>query len=188
MRVAQFVLIAFRVPVLLSLAACSSSLNWARDRYDDVRDIADFKFGTGCAGGGVKVEAAILSSGLGFNERGRVRESFGRLSYLYSPRFYHFVIVGIDGCGIRAGPEDPNERTVFLVLLKSPEGIRPSVQRYRFGGEIIIPGVTVGAYLNGGELVDCLLGFFGIDLARDDGVPRSTIEIGESDSEPLFMP
>jgi hypothetical protein len=45
----------------------------------------------------------------------------------------------------------------------------PMRQRRRFGFEILLPLVTGGLYLNGGEIGDSFVGFSTIDIAGDDG-------------------
>ena len=38
----------------------------------------------------------------------------------------------------------------------------------RFGGEVLIPGIDLGLYLNVGELADFFCGIFGLDIAGDE--------------------
>jgi hypothetical protein len=47
----------------------------------------------------------------------------------------------------------------------------PWHQRFRFGGELWLPWVTFGLFLNPVEIIDLLGGIAGLDLCEDDGLP-----------------
>ena len=67
------------------------------------------------------------------------------------------------------GPFETN-----VLCVGRPYHDRPRISRFRVGAEILVPSLQVGGYLNLGELLDFLVGWFGFDPAVDLGELRGT--------------
>lgn len=178
---------ALRTILVLALTAallpgCGSFGTYAKDRIMDLSDIVDVKYGGTLQDGlpvgvGAKFEASsYVGGGLGLAAIPHSREWYGRRSVVsYEGYFVHALILGWDGGQIPL--DDGVDATdwyqvVLPVNLSAIDHPRspPMLQRWRFGGELIVPLVMGGLYLNFGELVDFFAGFGKVDLAGDDGV------------------
>lgn len=123
-----------------------------------------------------------------------------RSTIMQSKYFVHFGIGGVDGGkGAEGWPNDDEpfgdakERADVNVLFANITALRdhniaprgedgpevsdlwninapPSLDRWRFGGEFVIPLIHFGIYLNLGEIVDFIGGWVTWDPAYDDGV------------------
>lgn len=166
---------------LVACVGCASVGPYLSHRAWDFTDIVDVKYGT-ALGLGAKVEATMyLGLGLGIADQPRVREWFGRLSdERENGGFAYFLLGGGEGAAFHGTPGLDSFHVllvdVFLLSEDSTGGIFggwPSVmERWRFGGEVLIPFAQFGLYLNVGELVDFTLGLAGLDIAEDDGVSK----------------
>ncbi len=67
-------------------------------------------------------------------------------------------------------PDDNTCGTILFVNLRQAK--LPLVSRFRLGGEIILPYLWGGLYLNLGELADFVCGLTTLDIAGDDGMPK----------------
>lgn len=168
MRTATLLLALFTP---LSLTSCAVG-RYAQNRGCDLLDIFDFKAGYGGLGLGAKAQASeYLKTGFGFGEVYEVAEFYGRHKDRYRMMFYHGLIAGFDG------PEMPGagveaDWDLFFVG-NPPDGVAP-LDRARFGGEIVLPGVNFGFFLNLGQIADFLAGIVGFDPAQDDELPIGT--------------
>lgn len=191
--------------LLLGLALLPVGCAYARDRLLDLSDVIDPKIGTGI-GVGAKVEISeYLGVGVGVGVNAYLREWYGRRSYeTYGDKFVHLGAFGQDGgmWGLAddAGVRRRAETYALLINLTAvadhvgrydvfgysdawvlPEGyeVPPLYTRWRVGGEIMIPALSFGLYLNLGELADFLLGLGRIDFAGDDGMSKAdTFSLG----------
>jgi len=180
--------------VLLGLLLALTSCQYAKHRGLDATDIVDVKYGV-ALGLGAKAEATVyMGAGGGIGVLGYTREWFGRRSYVApGSGFVHLLVVGGDG-GHPGKPWTGRlEEHILLAnatafgnhgfiediqvesLEPDSEQIQapPMVTRWRFGGEVLLPGFGFGLYLNVGELVDFLLGLGTLDIAADDGVSKA---------------
>jgi hypothetical protein len=202
LRPARLVALALLVGSLLPAAGCT----YARDRVYDLSDVIDPKVGSGL-GVGAKAEISYyLGIGGGVGVQGWLREWYGRKSYVtFGDKFFHVAVFGEDGgmggpdenAGVRARPDTHatilnlsaysdhmSDESVFGFsdAWRLPEGYEvPAVgTRWRIGGEVMIPALTFGLYLNVGELADFLLGFSTYDFREDDGMGKlETFDLGE---------
>jgi len=158
--------------VVPAVVACAADSTYGCDRLADLGDIIDLRYGRSM-GLGVKVEAThFLGVGLGWASLTDVTESYGRYeAHTNDGEFLHFVIAGADGqCGPCMGSSDTcnfdilGVNVIALTLEQPPE----STDWFRFGGEILLPFVTGGIYLNVGQLVDGVAGIATFDPAEDD--------------------
>ena len=171
-----------------SLCGCQAIGTWAQDRARDATDIVDVRYGTG-VGLGLRLDATtVLWTGLGYSTESYYREWYGRKSVeVEDGLFVQAVLIGVDGLR-RDGDATTGAHGLFLLnqngldfegrwrgdaqWFEAPAGNPPNVGRLRFGGVAFLPGVSFGAYLNVGEAVDFLGGLLGLDLMRDDGLPK----------------
>jgi hypothetical protein len=140
------------------------------DRGLDLIDVIDFKLGAGL-GLGAKLQASdYMGVGLGAGAYHPTVEAFGR-------RFFHNdqdgflqgLVVGVDGTPIGT----VNDATTVNILLLQLRGLDlPFIERFRFGGEILLPGVQVGLFVNVGEILDFIVGLATWDPALDDGMRK----------------
>lgn len=140
----------------------------------DLTDIVDFKAGFCYVGLGAKVEATdFLAAGLGFGMVSPYNmEFFGRRADDYGQLFVHLGVFGIE-----AGGSSVADRTTVVFNKTSPNAADdriPPHSSFRVGGEILIPLLSFGAYLNLGEVADFILGFATIDIAGDDGLLKGS--------------
>jgi len=191
---ARIVCLALLFAAPLPAAGCA----YAGDRLLDMSDIVDLKLGTGI-GIGVKAELTYyvgIGAGLGVNAY--LREWYGRKSYeTYGDRFVHVGVFGQDG-GMDGPEKDAGVRArvetyVLLVNMTATADhvagrgvlgysdawqmarnyeVPPLGTRWRVGGEVLIPAISFGLYLNLGELADFLLGFTTYDFREDDGLDK----------------
>jgi hypothetical protein len=172
-----------RTALLLALAlastSCSAVGGYAKDRILDLSDVIDFKYGISC-GLGVKAEASLYAGlGLGLGHLDWTREWYGRRSIDRNEGcFVHFIVGGWDGSQERFDQTRDATEWYQIVLPLNLSALDhpwspPFIERWRFGGEIVLPVVMGGLYVNVGEIVDFVVGFTTIDLPDDDGVSRS---------------
>lgn len=138
----------------------------------DLTDIIDFKGGVASIGVGAKVEVTdYLGGGLGVGLLPVSGEFFGRRSERSGCFFLHLGFIGTE-----AGFSEISEQSILLFHGTYPghEHRIPLHSRFRVGGEVVLPVISFGAYLNFGELMDFFLGFGGLDIAADDGVQKGT--------------
>ncbi len=169
--------------LVLVLALVSTGCGYIKHRMLDMSDVIDIKYGYGL-GLGVKVEATLwVGAGVGYGYMTKTREWYGRRSLVaYNQEFLHFIIAGRDGTAREWG-EPPQDGTdhyniVLPINLSAVDmrgwPFRPSLlQCFRTGFEVIVPAFNVGLYLNEGELLDFILGLVTVDIADDDGIPKS---------------
>jgi hypothetical protein len=148
--------------LLIIFYGCSGDSYFKKRTYDFI-DIIDLK-GSLCIGLGAKIEATdYISAGIGVGGTPGVTEKYGRVieGQPLECAFAHLIIFGKDG-------SHDNQR-INILLYTYPENERhPLIFRFRFGGEILLPIVSVGAYINTAELLDFVLGIFDVDIANDD--------------------
>jgi len=182
--------------LVLALAGCS----YPGDRLRDLTDFIDFKYGTAIAAGAKAEITSYFGVGGGFGALGYTREWYGRRSYeTYGGVFFHMGLFGIDGGSgtfHQAGSDQSyadlhfvfvnvsafadhfgNRDTAYAVAYQRPPGYEPvpMFDRWRIGGEILIPGLTFGVYANIPELIDFVGGFVFWDPAGDDGIKKSEL-------------
>lgn len=182
--------------LVLFASACASVERYARDRLMDVTDIVDFKYGDAW-GFGFKIELTLyLGTGLGLGELEHTREWYGRhatdftlnkqggpLDWL-DGTFAQAGIIGTDGGAPGNAAQSAITTVGFNVLLLSAgNSAPPLIDRWRFGGEMVLPWVMGGAYLNLGELWDFVAGVFGGDPAEDDGLAKEVVMLPEPEEE-----
>jgi hypothetical protein len=156
------------------LPGCNSVAGFFKNRALDATDIIDLKYGAGRGVGlGAKVEPLpFFGTGLGFRSPGPTTEWFGRRAEQDDLYFAQFVLLGFEGAGRQ--PDDDVEVNFMTVQLHRFEDGHVHPERLiRVGGEIAIPFVRGGLYLNILELFDFVAGWwFGIDLVGDNDRPR----------------
>jgi len=157
--------------------------NFARDRVLDASDIIDVKFGKAW-GLGVKIESTLfLNSGIGVASLRGTREWYGRRSAKNweegkSGYFIHLGFAGGDGYWSHfGGPPAVDNICILGANFNAfmPCEKPPILNRFRFGGECVVFPVLIGLYFNAGQMVDFILGFFGFDIAGDDGVSKDEL-------------
>jgi hypothetical protein len=170
---------------------CASVGHYFEDRGRDLADIVDLKGGESM-GLGVKVEATLyLGVGLGIAEQGRSVEWYGRErvrapvnpNKRFDGMFVHLIVLGgdtyrggmhgwsDDPSWLKPGPPATYNSLNFLALNMVALRNRiqpPFLDRFRFGGEVLLPEVQGGIYLNVGQILDFVLGIFTIDIGDDD--------------------
>ncbi len=182
---------------LLALVVTMAGCSYPGDRLRDITDVLDVKYGTGIAAG-AKVELTYyFGAGAGLGVLGYTREWYGRRSYeTYGGTFMHAGIFGVDGGTGMFHRKDGdqtfadlhfvvvnvsafadhfgNRDTVYAVAFQRPPGFEPvpMFDRWRLGGEFLIPGLTFGLYVNLPEIVDLVGGFLFWDPAGDDGIGK----------------
>jgi hypothetical protein len=165
-----------KTPALLLLLALGTGCTYARDRVLDLSDIVDLRGGFGGVGAGVKLRATeFLETGIAVGGGYKEVEWYGR-RVLHSPVSdpLQLIIVGLDK-GAQQEKKEPWEMNI--VMFRGARPWPPPASWFRFGGEIIIPFVRGGIYLNIGELVDFVLGLTTMDIADDDGMPKASKEL-----------
>jgi hypothetical protein len=170
------------------LPGCASFERYARDRLMDVTDVVDFKYGRAW-GLGFKLELTLyFGTGLGVGVQQWTREWYGRHATDFAlsgdaPRswmsglFVQAGVIGVDG-GAPGNAAQSAINTVGLnvLLISANSDAPPLIDRWRFGGELLLPGAIGGMYLNLGELWDFVAGVFGGDPAGDDGEEKEVRE------------
>lgn len=174
--------------LLGALPGCASG--YLSDRGRDVLDVIDLKGGWSM-GLGVKAEATLyLGAGLGGASLGDTTEWYGRQKLVtltqgqYSGGlFVHLLIAGFDTQTEYGGPPSQDSLNVLTVnrVAFSDSNDPPMLERWRFGGEVVLPFVRGGLYLNLGELFDLFAGVVGFDPADDDGLVEQVIETRPAD-------
>lgn len=166
------------VPVALALAlgACSTPANYLGKRVYDLQDMVDMKYGCEFDGFalGAKLEATnYIGVGAGYGEIGHVTEQYGRRASEGHMEFLHLVVYGMDGPHDNHVP-GPNTEFSIVGINCCQEKRPPWVDRFRFGGEVALIGLSGGLYLNVGEVVDFVGGIFTWDPAKDDEMAWNT--------------
>jgi hypothetical protein len=175
---------------------CASVERYARDRLMDVTDIVDFKYGDAW-GFGFKIELTLyFGMGLGVGELEHTREWYGRhgtdftLNKAGGPMdwldgtFVQLGVIGTDG-GTPGNAAQSAITTLGLnvLLISADNSAPPLIDRWRLGGEVVLPWVIGGMYLNVGELWDFFAGVAGYDPAGDDGEAKAVIPTAEAQDE-----
>ncbi len=160
---------------LLVGAGCAAG-SYGEARLMDLTDVLDVKYGTG-VGLGVRAEATMfLEAGLGYSTLRHTRESFGRRSATVDDcEWFYFVFFGAQGYAAHVGEPTTASFVMFFVNMTSALQWRadpPMLDRFRFGAEVVLPGVNGALFVNVGEIVDLVAGLFGADPAADDGLPK----------------
>jgi hypothetical protein len=158
--------------IILVAALLFAGCAYGRDRLLDLTDMVDLSYGAGGIGLGAKVRATeFLTTGLGAGNGYRSEEWYGRriVSYKKS-NFLGLLVLGWDGGGGLQLNNPPHE--VNFLVFRSMKPFPPPVSWWKFGGEVILPGVRFGAYVNVGEILDFILGFTTLDIADDDGLMK----------------
>jgi hypothetical protein len=164
---------------LSAVGPAASGCGYLEDRLLDASDVIDLKYGRAW-GLGAKAEATLsLGAGLGLAAIQHQREWYGRRStvatYQGEGVFLHLGAFGFDSFSIHGGAPSNDGFHVLGVnlpaLVDSEEP--PIIERFRFGGELVLVHPLLGAYLNLGQVVDFLCGLATLDPAGDDGVPKS---------------
>ena len=171
------------VQVGLLLLCCSCSHTFFVDRWNDLTDVFDVKFGYLGVGIGAKIQITdFVSVGAGFGCMSRQYEKYGSVWIREDvPLFLHLLVIGADGSFDMEGVDltvssNKFEASVVGINLidlynthKYEKGKRISARNLiRVGGEVWLPGFSLGLYINLGEVVDLLAGLFGFDLMEDD--------------------
>ena len=167
------------VLVLALLLGPVTGCAYVKNRMLDMSDVLDIKYGY-AVGVGVKAEVTnYVGVGLGYGVMTKTREWYGRKSHVaYDQEFLHFILAGRDGTK-RDWGEPGLDGTDFynmvlpINLAALDHDSPPMLQRWRVGFELVLPLANGGLYLNLGELADFVLGLATIDIAGDDGVPKS---------------
>ncbi len=202
--------LALLAALLLTAPGCAVG-RYGRDRFMDLTDIIDIKYGV-AIGAGAKAEITqFLGAGGGAAALGYGREWYGRRSMERRGfAFIHLGAIGVDGgygSDNLGGWSDERAEVYFLLvnatafadfgiapagdarwehistaappkLGSSQEALLPPwrfeplhpIDYWRFGAEVIIPGVHFGIYFNFGQFLDFLAGWTTWDPADDDGV------------------
>jgi len=121
---------------------------------------------------GVKVRASeFLETGIAGGGGYREVVFYGRRKIdVPESDVLQLLIAGYDMGGDISGSKVPWEMNTFL--LRGAKPWAPPVSWWRFGGEVILPGVRGGLYVSLGEIVDFVLGFTTLDIADDDGLGK----------------
>ena len=174
--------LALIVLVAVLFSSCSSALTYMGDRALDLTDIVDLKY-SGAIALGARVEATIhFAPGLGLGGVGRATEYFGRRDDDDRGGSFLFLLVwGVENFNLL----HTNQTRQNFLGFGAAEDYPPVISQFRFGGEIYIPGLNFGLYLNAGEVIDLILGFATIDLADDDGLPKGS-SIRDKASDPDY--
>lgn len=166
-RIARVVTLA---AALVPLAGCA----YLRDRGRDLTDVVDVKGGVGGYGLGAKVRATeFVGTGVGYGAVYDTTEKLGRPWYEGESGFIGLGIVGFDGQGRRLRPGEGFEISLLGLRVQNETAPRPWTW-FRFGGEIVLPFVRGGLFVNLGEFVDFLAGLATLDPVCDDGLPLGT--------------
>jgi len=167
-RIAARLVIGISFCGLLGLPLCGCGvLDAVKERALDLTDVLDVKFACPYSLGiGAKVEVTdYLGAGIGACTLLEGEEWFGRRYMPSTGSLNHLVIWGSEESEI--GP------TLYgFGISQQPKRPLPVVSRFRIGGEVLLPAITLGLYVNLGEIVDLLAGFAGFDPAEDHGVPK----------------
>lgn len=166
-----------RLAALLLLAALPAGCAYSADRGRDLLDIVDLKGGRSM-GLGAKVEATLyLGAGVGFATLGDTTEWYGRRR-IDSPGtgpysgglFGHVLLAGFDTQTPQGGPPSQDSLNVLTInrVAFADHDDPAMLDRWRFGGELVLPFVRGGLYLNVGQVLDLVLGLATIDIAGDD--------------------
>ena len=152
--------------ILVPLAGCA----YLRDRGRDFTDIVDVKGGAGGIGLGAKARATeFVGTGLGYGATYDTTEKIGRGAYDAESAFGGLGFFAIDGkTGVCPGP---GSEISLLGLRMQGETFGFPWRWFRFGGEVVLPGVRGGLFVNLGEFVDFVAGIAGLDPVGDDGQP-----------------
>ena len=163
---------ASRTLVLASALALLAGCAYTQDRLLDITDIVDVRGGAGGFGLGAKVRATeFLETGIAGGGGYREVVFYGRRKLdVPESDVLQLLIAGYDMGGDISGAKVPWEMNTFF--LRGAKPWAPPVSWWRFGGEVILPGVRGGLYLNIGEILDFVLGFTTLDIAKDDGLGK----------------
>jgi hypothetical protein len=170
-RALRIALVAVVLTPMLASGCASGS--WGGARLADLGDVLDVRHGRSM-GLGAKVEATLwLGAGLGFGRLESVHESYGRhvVERGDDGLFMHLLLFGADGHGGPCfGPPDALGFHIlgFNLTALAESADPPPLGRFRFGGELLLPFVHGGLYLNLGEVLDLAGGLVGFDPAHDD--------------------
>jgi len=177
----RLAVVCFALCLVILFPSCCSLLTYAGDRALDLTDIVDLKY---CCPGvlaiGARAEATVhFAPALGFGGIDWATEYFGRRDDDdHGGAFLFLLIWGVENFNI------DNQGVQNVLGFGAAEDYPPVISQFRFGGEIYIPGLNFGLYLNAGEVIDLILGFATIDLADDDGLPKgSPLHKNASDPE-----
>jgi hypothetical protein len=107
----------------------------------------------------------------------------------YGGEFIQLVFTGMDAYdglllqGLFGTGPAPAAHNEFHILGFNDQAFRngdepPMFDRWRLGGELVLPFVRGWLYPNQGQLADLMIGLTTLDLARDDGQdePRDDLE------------
>jgi hypothetical protein len=154
------------------------------DRGLDITDVVDFKIGVGLGIGAKAQVTDFVGAGLGAGNYDPAVESFGRRFFHYDQDgFLHGVVFGLDGTKIATLTD---ETTVNIALLQLRGINLPLLQRFRVGGEILLPGLELGLWVNLGEVLDLICGVASFDPALDDGMNKGTELVPKPPPEPAI--
>lgn len=152
--------------VVSTATACAADSTYGGDRFADLGDMVDLRYGRSM-GLGVKLEATqFLGAGLGCGAVD-VTESYGRDEVRVPGMFLHLVVIGAEGLAPCGGQPELDILGVNVGALRFQEPPK-TIDWFRFGGELVLPFVTGGLYLNVGQLVDAVAGITTLDPAGDD--------------------
>ncbi|RKY21020.1 MAG: hypothetical protein DRQ55_05795 [Planctomycetota bacterium] len=181
--------------LVMPLTGCS----YAAHRGQDLLDVIDLKGGRSM-GLGAKLEATLyLGAGLGGAGLGQTYEWYGRqrvdtvpdTSGLYdNGLFIHILIVGFDVNTVHGGPpaKDSLNIVAFNRAAFADHTSPPLLDRARFGGELVLPFVAGGLYLNVGQAIDFVLGITTLDIAGDDGLGQHGADWNRGPPAPPPLP
>jgi hypothetical protein len=186
---------ALGLAIALSLLAGCAQGTYLGDRGHDLLDIIDLKGGRSM-GLGVKAEATLyLGAGLGFAGLGDSVEWYGRqrvdvdvpeeARYSHG-MFTHIVVAGFDVNTVHGGGPSKDSLNILAInrVAFSDHDNPAMLDRWRFGGELVLPFVQGGIYLNVGQVLDLVIGLTTLDIGDDDGKPVIKIEEVTEDGGP----
>ncbi|MBM3984179.1 MAG: hypothetical protein FJ296_00580 [Planctomycetes bacterium] len=162
--------------VACAAAGCSAP-GYGHDRLLDASDILDVQYGTGF-GLGVLAQATLwLEGGVGISSTGFMREWYGRRSTIDDEgTFVGLLAFTATGRFPHGSVPTSSFGVLFINVAAVLEDDPPeTIDRFRFGGRLYLPGVNFGLFLNLGEIVDFAGGIAGFDPAADDGVPKTEL-------------
>jgi hypothetical protein len=161
------------VLAVVLLALSCTGCGYIEERGRDFVDIFDVKITYGSVGGlGAKVQITdYFAPGLGVGFYENSWEKYGRVQVTDDASFFlHAVVFGAE-MPLSTTLKGGESFIFFLAPLWKEETFEPPPahwsNRLRVGGEIVLPFVSFGFFINLGQFADFLLGFFGVDLIED---------------------
>jgi hypothetical protein len=181
----RWIFLSVSLAVSPAVLGCGSVRDYFRDRLLDLTDTIDLKYGASLTslGFGGKVEVfSYAGIGLGFGTGGPVTEWYGRKAATYPGTFLHLGVFGLEKPGFMFSSPDYGCWSLLLFQLQIFPKERYPSHALRTGGEVLLPLVRGGVFFNLFEFADFITGWFGLDLAEDDGAPKEVDRVIEEGS------